>query len=212
MRKILLIVFCGVLAASLASASFTPCAGTPVSNIGPSTVFTCGALTFDQFQLSPTGGLAGAQLNIGSINTGVNGDEVDLEFQVAGVSSNVGDLLMFYRVTGGVNQIDLHFQAGVSDTGNITIIDTACDVPFALGICQGTQLATITGISNGNPVGISSPFFTTTGTVFMKKDVQYNGDSLSDFVQSQTTPEPMSFLLFGGGLLAVGLLRRRRKA
>jgi hypothetical protein len=216
MRKLLLGVFCNLVVASLANAAFVPCPGTPVNNVGPSTVFTCGGLTFDQFLISPTGGLAGAQLNIGSIGTGVNNQiEVDLDFQLAGVTGNVGDLLLFYRITGGITGIDLHFTAGASN-GNVHIFDTACTQAFVAGNCPvgsgAIQLANIDGQSSGLPVDISSAVFPMTNVVYIKKDVQFNGDSLSDFVQSTTAiPEPLSFLMLGGGLAFLGFIGLRRK-
>lgn len=212
MRKLLLIVFCGIVAASLASAAPVPCPGTPVNNIGPSTVFNCGGLTFDQFVISPTGQVSGAQVNIGTVSN-VSGSEVDIDFQVAGIGAQnpIGDMLMFYRVTGGIGQIDLHFQAGQSTSGNVTVFDTACTTPFVQNVCTGTTLAQSPGVfSNGNAAVWSSGSFALTNVVYIKKDVQFNMDSLSDFVQSQVTPEPISFVLLGGGLLAIGLLRRRK--
>ena len=73
----------------------------------------------------------------------------------------------------------------------ITTANQQCNAGTALGVA-------IPGILNGSCFG-SQP-----GHVFVGQD-----DAL-DFIQTNSAPEPATFLLVGSGLLMVGYVRRRR--
>jgi hypothetical protein len=232
MKKIL--VMAGLLAAAsvLASASsLGPCPGlgglsdNPVvqngmPNTGSLTIAsgnscTLGPLTYSNFMVT-----SGTYANIAfSINNDSNytGSDASQDFSIAGVTSSTGDTILYYEIQGGQIGIDLQFQGGAAINGNnVTIVETACSVAFVNGICNGVTLAGLNLTSSGLGVSGSDLFgsFTsgvvsTTNTVFIKKDIQFNGDTVTDFFNSNITPEPMTMSLMGIGLLGLGIAGRR---
>lgn len=146
------------------------------------------------------------------------GNEMVLNFNPSMSVSNGGlqDTWFYFQVTGGTTGFDL----GVGGTG-ASITERVCSTPIDVNsgnICTGgigNQLGALSQTS-----GTSSGFvpYSTPGvaeTVFIFKNIllQSPGQGvaveLSAMSQSFGVPEPVTFILFGSGLLGLGIWRRR---
>ena len=206
--------------ATTASASEL-CAGvsdvTMIATAGGCTV-TGSSLLFNNFLVGPSAGFTGATIGISGTGTGVFGSDVDLAFQIGGLSGSgvpdLGDIALSYNVTGGITGVDMTIQATpVISGGSMTVTEKVCTVAFASSACGGITLANFTVTSTGQAVSTTQMFTQAfSGEVYILKDIFYDGATTSSLVNSHvvgTVPEPMTLSLMGAGLLGLGLLRRR---
>ena len=218
MKNFLVLLAFSLLSLSVASASPLPCT---ISTGGDSpvtsgTVIMCGGLTFDNFQvLHPTGGAAGT---VDILSAGLDAaGEIDLTF-----NPNLGpsqDEQLLFAVWGGITQIDMSVAgnlASITERACANAIPTMGDFADlctnAAGTAVAAPLAQISVDSNESAV---SGTFTGTSPVYIFKDIQTedpNGQ-LTEFTQTfqPSVPEPVSTVLLGSGLLALGLLRRKSR-
>ena len=207
--------------ATTASASSLSCTisgsswGAPVNG---STSVTCNdGISFAGFSVTnPEGGASGKidLVSAGPCPLYVGGGVCLLFDPNMGVQPTPQDEDLSYTATGSVMAIDM----GVGGT-DATVGETACTTPFVNGVCTpGTILGQITLASGSGDQflwkGIEP---VPTAYLFKDIDVQAGGALSAELTESfavckpPETPEPMSLVLLGPGLLVLGLIRRRAK-
>lgn len=224
-KLVLLVALCCAFGASMASAAVTTCLGGNISNVvGQS--FTCFGLTYSNFVVSTQNPSTGETVGVDATNTGrdLATGNIDIAFQFTGViaPSNT-DIQLNYFVSGPTIGVDWNL-ANTQTGGAITLGETICPLAsggFTGATCTvGAPLAlTAPGNANGITVttstaaAIGSAFFVAGSqqAVYIHKDLSFSNAFMSEFVNSNDVPEPVTLLSLGGGLVALGVLRLRRK-
>jgi hypothetical protein len=171
-----------------------------------------GGLTFSNFQITSTIGVTSATIGFGT-GSDVNGPWVNITFNVVHQPSPCEDcdITFSYDVSGpSITGVDLKLNAFF---GNTTIIETVTD---ANGF--------VTSLFVNSSDLANESFFTARTSIHIVKDIQLpcsqtvgtectQGSAISDFVNSHhfdKIPEPASMLLFGFGLVGLGIWGRKR--
>jgi PEP-CTERM motif len=221
-----------LVVASMASA--TPLHGCPATNPlpygiaytgagapfgGPATItdassntsnaMDCGPVTAGGFGFANGGGLTATDWS-GSVSlTGASHvpGEVDLDFD-PNMTGRAGDLQMVFAVIGPIAQID----GSVTGT-RAAIIESVCATQWTATGCSTGILAQITYTPASGTV--FSALFPIQGIIYILDDIRTGNADLAGTVTNMTNsfelaPEPASMGLIGGGLLALGVLARKR--
>ena len=187
---------------------------------GGSNGFDCtiGGLEFSNFVANNASNSTGLTVNL--VGASIANGFVTLVFNPNMSLTGAQDILLFFTVTGGINQIDLQ-NGGSSGT---SILERACSTPVTVsGACDDPshQLGSAI-VAGGGGANVFSSTFTLTSPVYIFKDIQKSAgfgtegsplQHLSSFSQSFHTavPEPMTLSMMGIGLLGLGLARRRQQ-
>lgn len=194
---------------------------------------TVGGLTFGNFQVLAAAGNASPEIELTGAAVGSDGS-VTLTFDphmTAVVGGGAQDIYLYYQVTGGATNVALNLNGT-----NATIQETVCSTPVSISgilpnLCEDNNpLASMIAFSNLGSNSANSGAFDAAANLYIFKDIGVlpnyptaGGGSISSFSQTFSVPgggggagtpvpEPVTMMLVGSGLVAVGFLRRRTRS
>jgi len=222
MNRFFLIALAPLVLASSAFATSTTCPtglGTSLNNyLAPGFSCTTNLLTFSNWSYTD---LNVPAVNVSVVPQTVNGDE-GFQFQSGWNVNNTNggpeiteDSLIQFTATGpGITNLELFFNGSITGTGSANVTEQYClngsltNCPQALG-----QIS----VTNPPPGFSDQVFFAPVRSVSVSKDILVDTGTgpgsamISQVTNNFSSPEPLSFVLLGSGLLGLGLLRKRIK-
>jgi len=224
MKRILFLILGCLVVACTAFASTTTCPadGSPyTAYLGAGFTCTTGNLTFSAFGYSSTANPAGLAIPPSGVSvtniltTGNEGFQFAGGWNVgtqAGNISSFQDSLLSFTVTGFITDLHLFFNGSFTGTGLSGVAETYC-LNHTLQGCPAGSSGQIS-VTNPPPAFNAVVFFAPVTSVSVSKDINVtsgtNGTaSISQVINTFSSPEPLSFVLLGSGLLGLGLVRKR---
>jgi hypothetical protein len=215
----LLVSLASLLLASTAAMATTTSCQTASLSAYLASGFTCqsGSLIFTDFDYQGTGSDA-SSITVKPLTAS---DDEGFQFQggwsahsVNGASTSE-DSRITYTVQhpgGLMDTLSLAFGSSVSGTGVSSVQERFCLGSSIVG-CPSANQGSIT-LTNPGTMLSNRAFFAGVGSVSVSKDINVtsgiNGTaSISNVIDTFSSPEPLSFVLLGTGLLGIGLMRRR---
>ena len=207
-----------LLIASSAWATPTACQSGPLSAyLSPGFSCQSGSLIFDDFGYHGTGPAADAVTVLPLTTFDKEGFQFESGWSVRSVNgaSTSEDSTVTYSVhhVGGlIDTLALSFTSSVTGTGQSSVSESFC-LGASLTNCAHEHKASVAVTDPG--VGFSNrAFFAGVGTVSVSNEIRVdsgvNGTAaISAVSDTFSSPEPLSFVLLGTGLLGIGLMRRR---
>jgi hypothetical protein len=208
------------LLASSAFATTTSCPSMPASSY-LATSFACvsGSLIFSDFGYQGTGQVS----NPSSVSITPLNSPDDEGFQFAGGwsvqsqngVSNSEDSQISYTVQhpgGLIDSLSLSFSSVVTGTGSASVTEQFC-LGAPVNSCPQATEGSVAVTNPGS--GFSDrAFFAGVESVGILDSVTVTSGMsgtarISNFSNTFSSPEPLSFVLLGSGLLGIGLMRRR---
>ncbi len=201
-KSFLFLIFAGLLLAASASVSPTMCpTGAYTLYLGNGFTCTRSAIPDSSIAVTPQGN-GGFQFHSGW-NAGT---------QVGGVSSFQASMVAFTVSAPAIDRLTLFFNGSQSGTGSASVVETYC-LNHALSGCPSSNAGSIS-VTNPPAAFNAMVFFAPVTSVAVSKDIHVdsgaNGTAnISQAINKFASPEPLSFLLLGSGLLGLGLLRKK---
>ena len=225
MKKLYMIVLASLMLASSAFATSTTCPTGPLSLYLVSG-FSCSTnlLTFNAWGYSTTATGSGTPIAASGVSvtpiltSGDEGFQFNGPWSVSSVGGGPGteDSLISFTASGtAINDLELFFNGAVTGTGQSGVTENYC-LNHSLAGCPNGSAGQIK-VTNPPPGFNDHVFFSPAGSVSVSKDILVstgNGPGsamISQVINSFSSPEPLSFVLLGSGLLGLGLLRKRIK-
>lgn len=206
-----------LLAVMILALGTIPAAAAPVCNeayapgVDVTTIPQCtvGPFVFSNFSVTSGLNMEGAQVGLAS---SWYDDATSTYYLMFGTNFNLinadqyRDVIFSYQITGPLYGID----GSLGGTGVRSIAETVCSEPLIGTACSPESVLATLVLNSQNTVAWA-PLSGTSATYYVLKDISLApGATLSDFTQSYHVPEPAALVLIGSGLIALGLLRRRK--
>ena len=213
-----LVFLSSLLLVSSVWASPTACDDGPLSAyLGAGYSCQSGNLIFSDFNYQGTG--LGA--NVITVHPLADFDQEGFGFAGAWSASSFNgasareDSTIIYTVrktAGLIDSIDLSFRSVAIGTGQASVEESFC-LGASISGCQNENKGML-AVTNPGAGFSNKAFFAAVGQVSISENISVvsgiNGSAIINNVSNTfSSPEPLSFVLLGTGLLGIGLMRRR---